>query len=177
MFGKRTQMVHGTTKGRPPVTLARDVPPAEPAAIGAGASDKEVNDAATLTFLIAAPSFDTSQVTAALGVTPRRTYKSGEPVVTPTGVVVPGAVRRDDAWSYTWTVMVEPDFDRTWQDVLKRLERGSSIIREIRAINPTTLMLICRSSNILRCGIVIPNSELSRLGALGVDLGLEIFAD
>jgi Domain of unknown function (DUF4279) len=170
-------MVHGQMKGQPPVTLARDVPPAEQDVIGAIDDNRVVDDAATLTFLIAAPDFDTSQVTVALGLTPRRTYKPGDQVVTPTGIVVPGVIRREAAWSYTWTVVNEADFNTTWQEVLACLERGATTIRQIRTDDPTTLMLICRSDRLLRCGMEIPNGELTRLGGLGVDLGFEIFAD
>ena len=170
-------MVHGQMKDQPPVTLVRDVPPAEPDVIGASGDKQVINDAATVTFLITAPDFDTSQVTAALGILPRRTYKPGDDVVTPTGIVVPGVIRREAAWSYTWTVVSEVDFNTTWQEVLACLERGATIIKQIRTNNPTTLMLICRSDRLLRCGIEIPNAELTRLGGLGVDLGFEVFAD
>jgi hypothetical protein len=136
-----------------------------------------LDDAASLTLLIVAPEFDTSEVTAALSVVPDRTRKSGDQVVTPKGTIVTGSFHSDAAWSYTWPVATKSDFDPVWQQAIYCLERGRETLLKIRGGNPYSLMLILRSSGPERCGAILPYGELSRLVNVGVDFSFEIFAD
>jgi Domain of unknown function (DUF4279) len=177
MYGAKIPMAHGETMALRPTTLVRDVRQAEPVGIEAGGGSRVDEEVATLTFLIRAPNFDTSDVTAALELTPDLVWKLGDQVVTPIGTIVSGSFRTDAAWSYTWYVATKSDFNSEWQELLACLERGSATIKRIRSMSPSSMVLICRSSHVTRCGATIPSTELGRLAMLGVDFSFEIFAD
>jgi hypothetical protein len=170
-------MEHEAQPRQSPVKMFRDVRPSEPAGLEINANGEGGGNAASITFLIRAPEFDTAEITVALGLTPRRTYKPGQQVVTPLGHLVPGSFFTDTAWSYTWHVKSKIDFGSIWQEIMSRLENGSDGIQKVRRLEPTSLVLICRSSHVLRFGATIPSAELGRLAKLGVDFEFEVFAD
>jgi hypothetical protein len=162
---------------QPKVIMFQDPRPALTTLTADVAATEQDRDAASLTLLIRAPNFNTFDVTTSLGITPDRSWKPREQVVTPLGIVVPGSFHSDAGWSYTWCIETKPDFDAGWQDALSCLERGAQIIRSIKSIGPTALVLIFRSSHVSRCGASIPSTELRRLAELEVDFEFEIFAD
>ena len=124
--------------------------------------------------LIVHPSLESKLITNALGIAPSHAHKSGDPLPTPVGTPLSGKWP-DSRWSYSF---YDLDGLKIHESIEKALEQIASNKRFWSELNETggSAQLVLSLTGEVYQGDTISPDLLRRLAALGIGLGIEIYA-
>jgi hypothetical protein len=120
------------------------------------------------------PSVAPEQITEALGIQPKRSWKVGEPRQTPKGALLTGS-NRDTYWMAEITAGRWPlEVNEAIHDTLRKLVRYRSFLHQIRAGGGTAELFIGWFFE-NQSGGVLSHQCLALAGDLQIDLSFDIY--
>jgi hypothetical protein len=140
-------------------------------------SDFEKNESFRfgIRLLIKHPNIDPDRITKTLQLTPDLSAKMGGVRKNPAGVVLPG-LHKHSVWSHSFRVERNRFFFSEAVKLIDRLEPHKALLVEIQNSGGSICLIVdlLGDTNI---GDVFSWRDMARLGALRIDLGIEVFPD
>lgn len=127
----------------------------------------------TVRLLIKHPSWDPSDLTRDLGLTPQLAHRVGDPRRTPKGQPLTG-VYREMVWSHWNKVTGSRRFLESAEALIATLERQGDLLRRLSETGGTATPCFDLRGE-WNIGDVLGWRDLGRLAAMRVDLSVEIF--
>jgi hypothetical protein len=136
-------------------------------------SGEEDKRSFSIRLLIKHPSWEPSNLTRDLGLTPHMTHQVGDRRSTPTGRPLPG-IYHESAWSYMIRVTGRRHFFTSAATLIDTMESHRDLLLRLNETGGiVTLCFDLRGE--ANVGDVLRWRDLARLAALRVDLGVEVF--
>lgn len=124
-------------------------------------------------FLLVHPSADPSDITRAVGLTPSRSWRCGEPRFTPKGTRLDG-VWRDTRWSHGFKLDKKATIKTAIASALDALAPASPFLSSLRETGGTAQLIMSLPGDTYQ-GASIKADLLKALADLGISLGIEVF--
>lgn len=125
--------------------------------------------------LIVHPDMDTERIARELGLAPELAFRTGDPVILPSGRRLPGA-RRDTRWRYDAPAHRRRDFFAPIGSLLDHLAPHREFLRRIVREGGSVTISV-NLSGVSNIGDVIEPDEMRKLVDLGIGLGVEVFPE
>lgn len=125
--------------------------------------------------LIRHPNIDPDRITSTLRLTPHLAAVAGSVRKNPLGAVLPG-LHKDSVWSYWFRAERKRQFFSDAAKLIDKLEPHKTFLTEIEQ-GGGSICLILDLPGDINMGSVLSWRDLARLGALRIDLGIEVFPE
>lgn len=126
-----------------------------------------------LRLLIKHPNIDPREITTSLELMPNAFAKAGTVRATPTGTVLPGE-HEVSMWSHWVEVSGKRQFFSGFSELMNKLETHKAFLAEI-VLGGGSLALIVDLPGRFNIGDTLPWTDMARLCALQINLGVEVF--
>jgi hypothetical protein len=146
-----------------------------PAALGPDADASPAMKRFEITLLIRHPDLDPDLVTSALGLQPHRSWKAGEPRVTPKGRPLPGS-HTASCWNHVFRFTGKAGFSDEIGLILDRLMAHKSLLHKINRTGGKTELYVKLPGD-QNLGDELSWKTLRRFSDLRVNLSLETFPE
>lgn len=123
------------------------------------------------------PTIDPDEITQQLGLVPQIVHPVGRPRVTPKGTLL-GGVYRDTRWRHTILHTTRDQwFVREVEALVARIEPHKDFLFNLKSTGGTVYINIDFMGDEGDFGDAIRTELLSRLAALGIDLGISVYTE
>jgi hypothetical protein len=129
----------------------------------------------SVSLLVRHPDADLSGLSDALALPAFRTWNKGDPVITPKGRRV-GGTYSDSRWSHVWPRRRGSDMAAAISGVLDEMEPRRAFLRQLRRRGAVP-QVILSVAGLAHVGGTLAPELLARLADLGLELGIEFFAE
>ena len=124
--------------------------------------------------LIVHPSLAPESITKALGMKPSRAWKCGDPRTTPDGNSIPGKWP-DSRWNHSFNDLDGLQIHESVEGALRQIATNERFWSELNGTGGTGELILSLTGEAYQGDSVRPDL-LRRLAALGIGLGIEIYA-